>query len=281
MDNNNNTSTTETLNTDKKKIIRSASYPAITVNEAYEFVLKINDKFGANALITREEIALALGLNPASITREIAACVQFGFLTKQQNEGKYNLTPLFNDIFRHENDRDRKINFIKAFGSPKLYQELLSKLDNNIIPAEITNTLIKHHNITEGASKGAADVFIESAKQVGVLSDNRVLKFSVTLSTLSKTQYAVIEDLGNEGSNNEDSQNLENPGLPALVGKENQGRKTINIPIHLTGNKVAGLSYPDDISANDIRLIRHQIDGVLLRIELENEGRLKGTEVPS
>lgn len=264
---------------------RSASYPADTVLQSFEFAKKINDKFSVAAAVTREEIAHVFNVHPNTLSREIAACVQYGLIDKV--EGKYKLSPLFKDIFRPENERDKRISLIKAFGRPKLYQELIEKFDNHVVPQELTNTLIKHHNITESASTSAADTFIKGGQEVGVINDNRVLTYTVALSSAEKVQYAEITE--------DHSADKSTSNLPAKIEtfiledkKEMDGRKIV--PIYLTGNKQALLNYPDDITEDDIELVKHQIDGVLLRIKLEGKNKKndvatneknKGDESPS
>jgi hypothetical protein len=169
---------------------------------------------------------------------------------------------------------------IKAFGSPKLYKELIAKLDNNVIPFEITNTLIKSHNITEKVSQYVADLFIESGQYVGVINENRFLQYSITLSTLEKTTQQYFDSSG-ESLDNSASDSVETAikiNLPALSNKVDS--KSINIPIHLTGHKVAIFSYPEDITENDIRIVKHQLEGVLLRINFEQEEKIKGAVAP-
>lgn len=256
---------------DRRELRRSASYPGITVLKAYEFAAKINDQFSTVAEVKREEIATALGIGAGSIVREIAACVQYGLLNKNTSEGKYKLSKRFEDIFRPESEKDKKLNLIAAFGSPNLFQELITKFDNNIIPNELSNTLIKHHGITEAASKAAAETFLESGKEVGVISENRVLKYSITNSTVSKTQYAEILDSSPGGVEMSEQNESQNSWLPIKLDKKyNEGKKLINIPIHLTNSKAAVFCYPDDISENDVKIVEHQLAGILLRISLEN-----------
>lgn len=128
------------------------------------------------------------------------------------------------------------------------------------------NTLIKHHNISEAAAQDAANNFIESAIQVGVLGDNRVLKYAVTISTLSKTQYAEVidESVKDEGRSDNQIVKLE----PVNYSSSND----IKVPIHLTKNKMAYMVYPSDINDKDIKLLEHAIKGILLRLELEKDG---------
>lgn len=251
---------------------RSASYPSITVLDAYNFALKINDKF-SNIEVTRKEMANVLKVHDSTISRDVAAVAAFGFfekiLTKGQPESKYKLTELFNDVFRYENEKQKKISLITAFGKPKLFSDLIAKFDGSVIPEELANTLIKHHGITEAASKEVADIFVRSGVEVGVINESRVLSYKVTLNATSKTQYAeIVDETKNNNSSNQGNQvnavtRVETVNMPSI--------DDMKVPIHLTKNKMAYLLYPTDINEKDIKLLEHAINGILLRLNLENE----------
>jgi len=259
----------EATKTDSHK--RSASYPALTPLEAFNFASKVNNKFSKEQ-VSRKEIGHALGIHDLSISREVAAAAAYGFFDKTfvkgEKEYKYNITELFIDVFRYENEKQRRIALITAFGKPKLWQELISKFDGVSIPEELYNTLVKHHGITEAASKEVADIFIRSGKEVGVINDNRVLSYKVTLNATSKTQYAeIIEETPNTGNG---SQNQLTP-VKVENNDYNFTSTEIKVPIHLTKNKMAYMAYPADINNKDIKLLEHAIKGILLRLELEKE----------
>lgn len=270
---------------------RSAAYPAITLQEAYDFTAKINEKFSL-AEVTRSEIAFALGVSAGGvIIRDISVAGQFGFLTKNTAEGKYKVSQLFMDIFMPDNDRDRRLKRIDAFSSPAIYQELIIKFDNSVVPEELVNTLIKYHDITPAAAPLAASVFIESAKQVEVLTDNRVLRVALNRSTLSKRQYAEIETIQPEAIKEKTAEdpveekvstNGHAIALSAPSDKEQDSwNDLLKIPIYLTKQKMAVFGYPGEITANDLRIVKQQLEVILLRIQLEQEEMQKGTEVPS
>lgn len=264
----------------ENKSKRSSSYPSINIKDAYDFATKINEQFSSTAEVSREEIAHAVKLNAGTIIRDISSCVQFGFLDKNTAAGKYKLSKLFSDIHKPDSEKDKKLSKIEAFGSPKLYQELIARYDNATIPNELENVLVKYHGITEAAAKLAADIFIESGKHVEVINENKFLKYSITKSTTSKIQYAEIVDAGTDNVSNGSSEVFPTPALP----EKTTGKKNINIPIYLTNNKIAGFSYPENITTKDIKIVKHQLEGIILRIELENEENIeknKGAESPS
>lgn len=251
---------------------RSSSYPSLTVDKAYEFAKKINDQFSSVAEISREEIATALSMNAGSIIRDISSCVQYGFLNKNTAEGKYKLSQIFSNIFSPESERDKKVAYMKAFGNPKLYNELITKFENNVIPIELPNTLSKHFNIRKEVADNAANIFIESGKYVGVINDNRLLKYAVTLSTAEKSQsFTTVEEVPLNDNNGR--QDVRHHLLPTLQVKNDT--KAISIPIHLVGDKIAMFAYPEDITEDDIEIIKYQIEGILLRVKLSKK---KGTE---
>ncbi len=252
---------------------RSASYPVLTVLEAYSFALKIYSKF-STAEVTRKEMASALSVNDLSIARNIAAAAAYAFFEKNIQKGekdyKYKVTDLFNDVFRYENEKQKKISLITAFGKPKLFNDLINKFDGSVIPEELNNTLIKHHSITEAASKDVADLFIRSGKEVGVINENRVLNYRVTLGAISKTQYAeIIEENNTEGQGTVPENT--NGSIIKIEQVNFTGQAEVKVPIHLTKNKMAYLAYPNDINNKDIKLLEHAISGILLRLDLEKD----------
>ena len=250
----------------KKDKQRSASYPSLSVLKAYTYAEKINEKFG-NSEFTREEFAHLIGVHPNTTSRDIASCVQYKFLEKKEAKGTYKISELFNDIFRPESEKDKQGGLIQAFSNPKLYHELIEKFDGNVIPEELPNTLIKHHGITAAASKDAADTFIASAIEVGVF-DRKMLKYTIVKGATAKTQYAEVVDVPNE-ENGERIKEQEQSMV--VIKKPDENTTDVKVPIHLTKNKAAYLQYPLNTSAKDIKLLEHAIQGILLRLSLEND----------
>jgi hypothetical protein len=253
---------------------RSSSYPALTVLESYAFANKVYEKF-SNGEVTRKEIASVLNLHHATISRDLAAAAAFGFLEKTsrktETEFRYKVSQLFDDVLRPENDKEKKISLIIAFGKPKLYEELIGKFDGQIIPEELVNTLIKHHGITITASKECADIFIKSGQEVGAINDNRVLNYKVTLSATAKSAITEAEIISHEPE-----VRIENP-LAKVMKPEFQRLEDVKkVDIHLTNDKVAYIVYPRDLNDDDIAIIDHSLQGIKLRLKLEQKN--KGVE---
>lgn len=45
------------------------------------------------------------------------------------------------------------------------------------------------------------------------------------------------------------------------------------MPIHLTNDKEAYFAYPPNMSSNDVKLVEHNIQGILMRIKFEADER--------
>lgn len=268
--------TTNPAVADAAKKERSASYPGITLEKAILFAELYYKHFSSTTFVKREEIASVLKMHPNSIAIELAACAQYGLMEKS-TEG-YKTTKLFDDIFRPENQKEKKISMLIAYGNPKLNKELLAKFDGHVIPSEFPNTLVKHHSITPNAAPKAAQVFIESGKSVGAINDANVLRHSDTLNGLRKMQYAEVEEVSSEESDNSSERNQQvqifTPAQDNPLG--NIGSSYNKVPLHVTASKVAYFAYPADLTANDIKIIKHHIDGILLRIELDAQEKTSG-----
>ena len=265
----------ETKDTNHK---RSASYPGKTIEKSLAFVASIHSNFSTNTTFKREEFAAILKVHPNSVSRDFAAATGYGFLTLTA-EG-YKISKLYVDIIQPENPARKKADLIVAFGNPKLNQALIEKFDGHLIPEGFTNTLIKHHAIVDDKAAEAARIFLESAVCVGVLGDNKVLRYKDTLGATQKTQYAeIIEETNNE---REDKKGAKD-GVQIIKTEQESPLSNLNdgykkVPIYLTKEKVAYFAYPSDMSANDVKLVEHTIAGVLLRIKLEHEENKNPTE---
>lgn len=255
---------------------RSASYPILTLQEALDYSGKIYNKFAASSTVTRAEISRALEVHENTVSRDIAACVQYGLFSKSPNEG-YKLTELFTNQLNPESQKEKKLLLLKAFGTPKLFQELINKFDGLPIPEEFQNTLVRHHGITANAAKLAAEVFMESGKFVGAISENRVLSYKVTISTIEKTNDAEFIN------SNTQQQQTQVPVVvqpPTIFESAKLYSSDKDVPIHLTDDKLAIFRYPSDITEDDIEIIEMQIKVILHRVKLENKKKKAAEAAP-
>ena len=89
------------------------------------------------------------------------------------------------------------------------------------------------------------------------------------MGATAKTQYAeIIEETSKGDFQNTDGASNSLVKIEPLNFANNNDKK---VPIYLTKEKMAYLVYPKDISAKDIKLLEHAINGILLRLELEKD----------
>lgn len=268
-----NSTSEATLQADKTKrsIVRSAAYPAISLSEALTFVSEVYKNFTAAQFISREDVAAVLKRSPATIQRDVAAAAQYKFFDKAKQG--YQISEPYKTIHNFLSEKEKKKCLLEAFGSPKLYADLIAKHDGHALPLELKTHLIRFHQIAENAAAAAAELFVENARFVGALSDNGILNYKKELEKLSDNGVQYAEIITEEPPKKEDKVfdfhqktdllppgNTGQQGLPNIPNAE-------NVKIPLTGKQVAYLIYPVKITKTDIAILRKQIDILELSAE--------------
>ena len=187
-----------------------------------------------------------------------------GFANGIHKDG-YKISPLFKKITNYLDQSERRRLIIEAFGSPKLYAELIEKFNNHAIPQELKTHLIRFHKIAEKAAPDAANVFIESAKFAGVLSDNGILTISLDMA-----QHLPHNDNVIDNGLSATEAIIENQVTSPVIRQQLQLTEMVNeekVKIRLTGGKFAYLIYPLDLTKRDISVIQKQIEQLDLIIE--------------
>ncbi|MEO9477094.1 MAG: hypothetical protein ABJG41_16230 [Cyclobacteriaceae bacterium] len=241
----------ETTDTSKRKVQRSAAYPALTLSEAIDFTKELSLHFTDKQSILRADIAAVLGKSEGTIVRDVAAAVQFGLIVKDTDG--YRISQLFKNIQNPISSADLFEGLVDSFSSPKLYKELIEKFDGHVVPKELRTHLVRFHSIADKAADSAAEIFFESAKTAGVLSSNGMLNIKTTTNTVEENDNLIIEDTSDDVVE-EKKVVLE---LPAHNEVQSVDEK---LPIRLTDGKHAYLTYPSNLSKKDIKILRKQID---------------------
>lgn len=172
----------------KKTFQRSRPYPPVDVNEALKFSA-IVERLGARNV--SEPILLKdLGLtHPASTSfwKKVTSAKHFGLLSV---DGKaYSLTERARLILRPKDEDSKKQFLLETFLTPELYKELHEKFNGKQIPPldTLSNILLHDHGINANVSSDAAEAFVESAKFVGLLGDDNLLKSSAQKGEIATT----------------------------------------------------------------------------------------------
>lgn len=162
--------------TKKRTFQRSRPYPPVSIDEALKFA-DIVDKLGARNV--SEPILLkklVLTTFTKSFWGKTASAKQFGLMTV---DGKsYTLTDRARLILRPKDEGSKKNILIEAFLTPELYKGLYEKFREKQIPSveTLANILSYDYSINVNVSRDAAKAFIDSAKYVGLLGLDNVLR---------------------------------------------------------------------------------------------------------
>lgn len=251
----------------KKKIFRSAAYPAIDLKEAEGLAQQIAEHFNGKQSVSRSDIAAVLDKSEGFVARPIAALVHYSLLDKTL-EG-YKLSDLFKDIKNPIDTNELVESRIKAFKSPKLFEELIDKFNGRVVPTELKTHLVRFHSIAEKVADNAAEIFFNSARHAGVLNDKNILKIDIKGNT-GNTDYLGEDYIKDD---NEKKPPIKTPlELPEHnAGKEIPMHEMEEVPIRLKNGKHAKLIYPADITKKDLIIIRKQIDVLEAYVDDEDE----------
>jgi len=169
----------EQKETHKRTFQKSRPYPPSDIEEALEFA-GIVEKLGARN-VSEQILLKELGLtNPTttSFWAKKTSAKHFGFIIV---DGKsYTLTERSGQILRPKDEDSKKNLLVESFLEPVLYKDLWDKFQGKHVPPTETlaNILLHDHGINVHVSRDAARAFIDSAKYVGLLGPDNVLKSS-------------------------------------------------------------------------------------------------------
>lgn len=260
---------------DKKNIQRSASYPYYTIEESIDFVSKMKVPFQSTRF-SREDASKIV--HKVDVSRDVASAVQYGLLEKLIGEG-YKVTQAAQYIINPISDDEKKDNIIECFRKPKLYNDLIEKYKDQILPndAQFHVILNRFHSITESAVPQAARVFIQNATFAGLLNKQRILSDGKSRPSDEPSKAAspeeerqtinsvlLSQDTGNANRMATPTENSAHHKQPLLL-EEMNGK--VETTIRLTEKKVARLVYPDTINQKDIQILKMQIDLLALTLE--------------
>jgi hypothetical protein len=229
----------------KKIVERSNSYPAFSVEYAFELTRKIYLQFGSSSHNTRETIAKVLKMSPNYLIIPLSTATQYGLLEMKSKIG-YNPTPLFVQYYKPENDEEKRTAQLECLKKPKLYDALLNAYKGNKLPSAhaLATTLFRRYNIAENASLKAAEIFIDNLKGLSLLDEeNNLLEIDQTESNLENNnqQPSTNNVPANNGGNNPFNH----------VATINPTLTDLSMGIKLNDGRKATLIYPEDITDGD------------------------------
>jgi len=241
---------------------RSREYPAISLNQAIDYIMKIKS-YPPNKPIAYSILANEHGLRNTS-TRSFAYAVstarQFGLITVSGQT--LTLTDNARLILYPTNDDPTAILGAKmdCFKKPNIYAELINDYNNRSLPSQsiLENLLVTQHGIIDSVKGEAATAFLASANDAGAIV-NGVFSVDVDFN-----EDNTVENISVEQNITKTSQQEKPNVTSATIEKEStnlSGQRVLNIPI--ADKADAKLYIPSDITLDDVEYIKSMIDLML------------------
>lgn len=159
---------------EKKTKQKSKEYPAVTLEQAIDFTRRFKD-YPKSKPISYETAAKECGVSVGtkSFRYTISSAKQFGLLSTSTGLTFTLLEPAYRLIRPTESDSVIKALKTECFSSPKLYASLINNYLGKSLPpvGTLENLLVNSYQIAPAVAKGAAQRFIESATELGVVQN--------------------------------------------------------------------------------------------------------------
>lgn len=244
----------------EQKKQRSRSYPAYDLRGCVDWAGAVRAKLGSGRC-DRESVAQATGSVGITGTsqRKLAALQYFG-LMKRDSDGYYVLTPLSERILRPTEEHEKAEALLEAFMQPELFRELIERFrPDGRVPAMLPSILVRYHRIQDQVAEAVAQVFLDSGRYAGALGEDG----RITFSTEAPGRAGADAD-GGEG---EDSVKGKPPPPKPDLGTSVQTEEQC-FAFALPGGRMARLTVPRDLTQNDVRLIKKQVEFLELQAEI-------------
>lgn len=237
----------------KKTREKSVRYPANNLKDCVDF-LSIVHSIGGRKDAPIESILSKMNLTSPetkSFKYLVSSAEIFGLIEKTTNGIKpTDLGTLI--LYPPDGEEQKRALLIETFKTPQLYQKIIERYDNMILPNNvILKNVFLHQGIATKALDSAVDAFINSANYVNVLNDNRLL---VNVNNEIKPQLPIGEK--------------RNPSEPLLQ----QGQKPEPIPLELgsyyklelptSSGKIAVIQLPKGCNTQDIEKLKKLLDAM-------------------
>lgn len=222
----------------KRTFQKSRPYPPIGIEEALKFA-GIIDKLGGRN-ISEQILLQELGLNTKtkSFWAKTAGAKQFDLIAV---DGKtYTLTERARLLLRPKFESEKKILLRETFLTPELYKDLNERFKGKPIPDTLSNILHHDYSMNKNVSNDAVDAFIESAKFVGLLGHDNVLK-----SLMAESEHTPI---------------AENKDIDISKQAVDTKSPTITVPIKLSKGMASIILPESGITQKDSERLQKLID---------------------
>lgn len=243
---------------------KSAQYPKTTWNECIDFVKTVS-AFNLKA-VSYGEVAKKYGLTSPtakSFTSKVSTCKQFGLITTSGGN-TIQLTDTCKRII-FPTDEDTLSIMRACFGMPTLYTKLIATYDGKAIPNKdlLANILMNDHKIQKSVKDHAAQVFIESAEQLGLIKGGILCYSDAEEEVVSaQSKQPALEDASPISQDSTPPSPIPSVQVVPVSSFSDSDYITQTIPFE--SGKIARFIIPVDAAEDDLLLLRDMFD-VLLR----------------
>jgi hypothetical protein len=244
----------------KKTKPKSKEYPAVTLDQAIDFVKKFKD-YPVSKPISYDVAAKECGVSSStkSFRYTISSAKQFGLISTSTGLTFTLLEPAYRLVRPTESEAALKALKIECFSTPKLYAELIPDFIGKSLPSvgTLENLLVNYHQIMPAAAKGAAQKFIDTATELGIVQ-NGVLCLDVATAEEKPAQVAT----DNNDVPDDNNQNAVSDVLPTSENDE------FAAPLNISfGDKRRAMLYmPIDATKEDAEYVRDMITLMFKRV---------------
>lgn len=239
---------------EKKPKIKSKEYPAVTLNQAIEFIKKLKE-YPMGKPISYEIAAQTVGVSTGtkSFKYTISAAKQYGLISTSSGNTLSFLDPAKKILYPTGDDATVASLKMQCFSNPTLYAELIKGYQGKSLPQQgiLENLLVSTYGIAPNAKKVAAKTFIDTANEVGavhsgILCLDVIQQFDNTASTNNLDVKDVDDNYLEQISDN-------------IVGME-------KLVVPFGKQRQATVFIPSDITAEDAEYLYLMIFQMLKRL---------------
>ena len=232
----------------KSKREKSSLYPSYTLEDCMEFV-ELIDSLGGKA-VEENSLLGALKLknrDTKTYIRKLSSSKQFRLVVTKGSSlevsdlGKHILYPT-------EGEKEKRKLLLEAFLSPNLYIKLVDRFNSKQVPSHdlLANLLMNQYSISKAAKDSSAKVFLSSAKYVGVLSDDNILRTGERAESIREESREAQED-------------------EQVLSGSASGMQSVKVT--LSGGTTGTILIPNTVTKKDVERLKQMLDLMIIEEE--------------
>jgi len=236
---------------------KSKDYPAYTLSAVIETLKRLKD-YSPDKPIAYSLAAKECGMSPRSksFSYMLSSARQYGLIATAEGKSFTLLASGNRMIHAAEDEASLQMLWLECFSTPKLYSDLIAIYKGKSLPevAALENILVASHGILPTVAKRAAQTFLDTANEVGVVQ-NGILDLDIS----PKPQRVAEEprELPEDRADKEDRAPApaQEPAAPTVPTEEFSA--PFNIPFG--GKRRAVLYMPGDTTPDEAVYVQNMI----------------------